>query len=972
MTASPARPDRALRSRRLLPWVVFATALLSVVVGGATAAHVVQMWRAMQADAEARTGTLARILAKDLNRNLTSIHLLFDVLSPALEGRMASADAEGVGAILSSEVAENALVRQLSLVSPGGRILASSQPTAVGADAGLETSGKGLSDRRIHVAGPREGRSLPGGAGRGAAFARSGFLVLYRSTAPGPDAPYLVAVVGADSLLNHLRELVGDDPSALAVHAYDGRLLATDSEALLAPRPGNPLFARFVPEREHGAFQDHLADGSAWFAHFDTADDFPLIVEVRYPRAVVVDRWRRELLEPLGLMGLLLAVVAASGWLVHRSLRQQDAAFRRLRTQERRLRNILDTAADGIVTIDARGVIREYNRAAEAIFRTPAGDAIGRPLTDLLPPELAGHQAYLERYLSTGKATIVGHGRMVETRRRDGTPMSVHLAVSELEDGGQRYFTGIVRDMTEMRQAEQRFSTLFQRSGEPHLLFGENGLLDCNEAALALLGEESHASLRGARLVDMAEPVQGPAGASAASVLRDAEAAARRDGTSRREWLVRTVDGHAHPVEMTLTPIRLSDQDAMLVSWHDIAERQQHERDLRDARDAAESAARAKSNFLAVMSHELRTPMTGILGMIDLLETSPLSEEQERFVGALGSSARGLLRILNDVLDYSKMEAGRLEIERIPFHPGDVAREVVDLLAYAASMRGNSLRGSWDAARLPRLMGDPTRLRQVLTNLVSNAVKFTERGTVMLSMDVRSVGEDGVELLVDVRDTGVGIPADVVPHLFRPFQQADSSTTRRFGGTGLGLAICRRIVEAMGGEISVESEPGQGSVFHVRLRMTRAPSELAAEPRLAPDSPGSRPAASLRILVAEDNPVNRLLLGTRLRRDGHAVTLVDDGRQAVEAVQDGHFDVVLMDMQMPGLDGVGATREIRRLGGELGRIPIVALTADALPGFREAYLGAGLDDYLTKPVDWVSLDAVLARVAAHRRVGVVA
>jgi CheY-like chemotaxis protein len=363
--------------------------------------------------------------------------------------------------------------------------------------------------------------------------------------------------------------------------------------------------------------------------------------------------------------------------------------------------------------------------------------------------------------------------------------------------------------------------------------------------------------------------------------------------------------------------------------------------------------------------------MTGIIGMVDLLHDSRMTDEQRHFVDVLRSSAHSLLTVLNDVLDYSKIEAGRLDMERIDFRPAAVAQEVVALLAHAASQRGNNLVLRWRDDAVPALCGDPTRLRQVLFNLVGNAIKFTERGSVTIEGDARMQSDGRVALAFDVRDTGVGIATDVLPTLFRPFQQADSSTTRRFGGTGLGLAICRHLVEAMGGEIAVDSRPGVGSTFRFIVRLEPAgstPGDTLETPE--PVVPAATRGVGLRILVAEDNPTNRLLVGTRLRRSGHHVDLVENGREAVDAVCGNDYDVVLMDMQMPELDGVGATRAIRALPGPNGRVPIVALTADALPEFRERYMSSGLDDYLTKPIDWRALDRVLGRYAPASRVSV--
>ena len=272
----------------------------------------------------------------------------------------------------------------------------------------------------------------------------------------------------------------------------------------MGSRPGNPIFRDFIPRLEQGGFTEVMGDGTRWMAHFDTADDFPVVVEARQPEAGVVARWRRELVEPLGVLALILGAIALYVGFNTRSLRKLDESMDRVRAQERRLRNILDTAADGIVTIDERGVIREYNRAAEGIFQVPPAEAIGRPITDLLPPRAGGHQAYLERYLATGKAAVIGQGRTMHTRRRDGSPIVVYLAVSEVVEAGHHFFTGIVRDVTAVQEAEQRFRTLFQRSGEPHLLFDHTGLVDCNDAALALLGASGRADVIGKRLADLA------------------------------------------------------------------------------------------------------------------------------------------------------------------------------------------------------------------------------------------------------------------------------------------------------------------------------------------------------------------------------------------------------------------------------------------------------------------------------------
>jgi PAS domain S-box-containing protein len=696
--------------------------------------------------------------------------------------------------------------------------------------------------------------------------------------------------------------------------------------------------------------------------HFDTADDFPFVVEVRIPESFVLGLWARQLLVPIAVLLLTLVAISLYVGLVLRFLRERTVASQEVATQERRLRNILDTAVEGIVTIDEKGFVREFNRAAEEIFGVPATEAVGRPFTDVLPSSMADHQGRVERYLRTGEARIIGKGRFLQMVRRDGRAMEIHLAVSEVVVHGERIFTGFVRDVTDVRQAEERFRTLFQRSGEPHLLLDSSGIADCNDAALRLLGAETHHDVQGRSLHELAAAEQVVPGLQARAVLENAIAEAQREGVKRVSWSVRTLGGLVVPVEMTLTPIRIGAERAMLVSWHDVSERLRHEAELRRARDAAEAAANAKSSFLATMSHEIRTPMTGILGMADLLEDTGLSPQQKRLVDVLSTSAHSLLRVLDDVLDYSKLEAGRLTVESIDFDPGAGASEVLDLLSAGASARGNTLRRAWDPDALPRLRGDPVRIRQVLVNLVGNASKFTSRGTVTLAIEAAPLDADGkVRIRYEVRDTGVGIAPAVLPTLFRPFQQADGSTTRRFGGTGLGLAICRRLVDAMGGEIGVESREGAGSTFWFELRLPPGEAERPAPAPPAADVP------ALRVLLAEDNAVNRMLICARLRRDGHTVDVAVDGREALRAVEEQEYDVVLMDMQMPEMDGAEATRRIRMLAGARGRTPVVGLSADALPVFRRLYMDAGLDDYVTKPVDWAALDAVLRRVAPQPR-----
>ncbi len=657
--------------------------------------------------------------------------------------------------------------------------------------------------------------------------------------------------------------------------------------------------------------------------------------------------------------------------LAEANLRVQEA-LTSLRASEAWHDAFLETTTDWVWEIDSEARFRYSSEHVERLLGYSPQEVLGKTPFDYMPKEEGERiRRIIEERVALHKPLLPMEHPMTH---RDGRQIIVDVTgVPVFAPGGDfRGYRGTATDVTKERRAEQdlrdneeRLRTILAsvQAGIFIVDAETQEIVDANPAALSLIGA-ARDEVVGRKCY---ENIGGCDGNCAAS--RDSRTFARK------ECVIRTKTGGTVPVLKTIAAVTHNHRRLIIESFVDISEQKQAADQLELARQAAEDANQTKSEFLANMSHEIRTPMTAILGFADLLlEQDQQSEETQESVETIRRNGQHLLSVINDILDISKIEAGKMQMEAVPTSVWTVAAEVVSLLRVRAAAKGIDLDLEFEGP-LPRLVrSDPMRLRQILLNLLGNAIKFTEEGSVRLVVREERLDSARPMLAFDVIDTGIGIEADRLSLLFQPFTQVDSSSTRRFGGTGLGLTISRRLARMLGGDIQVESEPEVGTRFTVLLDpgpLAEAEYLTSLEEAIVADTPEltlqrKRPgpaSGSLtgRVLLAEDGRDNQRLLTTFLRRAGLQVEVAGNGRVACEMLaseenRGGRFDLVLMDMQMPEMDGYAAARALRERGCTL---PIVALTAHAMAGDRDKCLEAGCDEYATKPIDHRALIALI-------------
>ncbi len=687
----------------------------------------------------------------------------------------------------------------------------------------------------------------------------------------------------------------------------------------------------------------------------------------------------------------------------YRTDAKRQEAENRLRDSEERIRAVLSTAADGIITITEEGVIETVNPAAETIFGYDSQRLIGQKVNILMPePYRSEHDKYMERYLRTGRARIIDIGREVVGRRKDGTVFPLDLAISEVRLGERRLFTGILRDVTQRKEAEEKLS---RQNMEARLLFGATdigsmaaSIEEAFQKCVNLLGETTGWPV--GHVYRLAEDGTGELYPAEIWYQKDQEQSAvfrkvtertrfpaglglpgRILGTGEVAWITdvrqdqnfpraqQAVDigvrgAFGFPVKIggkTLAVFEffstepMAPDESFLNIMRRVGDQMGIVLERMLAKEKVEAASRAKSEFLASMSHEIRTPMNTIIGTADLLAESTLTPEQDRYVRVLKSSGETLLSLIDEVLDLSKVEAGHLELEKIDFDLAELVRDTCGLLSSRARIKGLDLTCRISPEVQTSVVGDPVRLRQILLNLIGNAVKFTETGEVVVEVkgiQPERADKQRASFLFTVADTGIGIAPDKVDIIFESFSQADSSVTRKYGGTGLGLAICKRLVELMGGSIGVESTVGQGSTFSFAARFQVQPEPSKDTDAVVGPLFEAEDLRPLQILLVEDSEDNRFLIQSYLNKTPYRLDIAENGEVAVEKFKTFTYDLVLMDVQMPVMDGYTATRVIRKWERKHNKqkTPIIAFTAHAMKEDIQKSREAGCNFHLTKPV----------------------
>ncbi|MEA3641315.1 MAG: PAS domain S-box protein [Lamprobacter sp.] len=639
-------------------------------------------------------------------------------------------------------------------------------------------------------------------------------------------------------------------------------------------------------------------------------------------------------------------LIAALWW--NRKLANEIAERKAVERELRLFSRVIEQSPAAVLITDPQSRIEYVNPAFSAVTGYSLAEILGQK-PSLLKSGLQDADDY-RRLWGTLQRGEVWRGELAN-RRKDGELFWENAAIGPVfdEQGQLIHYVAVKEDITERKRTERSLhdqlhfqDALLDTIPNPIFIKDRDArFVGCNTAYEEAFGT-SRGRLLGQTALDLHERPEAERSAEYAEDRR----LITEGGTHHRERTLRFADGREHHLLYWIVSFDLSDgqRGGLIGVMVDISA-------LKQAQHLAEEATRAKSAFLATMSHEIRTPMNAIISTAHLALDTELSSKQQQYLSRIEGAARSLLRLLNDILDFSKIEAGQLDLEAVDFRLQEVLDLVAQLLAAKAEAKGLALRFEVAPAVPGALIGDPLRLRQILLNLAGNAVKFSERGEICIRVGVEQQAGPDWLLRFSVEDTGIGLSEAQQAKLFRAFSQADTSMTRRYGGSGLGLAICKRLSELMGGRIGVESRLGQGSTFWFSARFRR-PARLVDVADKLPGAPLQRASrlCCLRLLLVEDDRVNQRVAYELLTRAGAEVSIAHHGQEAIQQIRQQRFDAVLMDIQMPIMDGLSATRAIRALPG-CECLPILAMTAHAMSGDHEKSIQAGMNDHITKPID---------------------